>query len=96
MDNKTIKKLILSNKVDYNRAQAFSGCTNLEKVSRNQKSRLKRIKKYAFKNCTSLKTFNLFEVRSIHKSAFKGCKKFNVSKNKTNKSVYKALPKCSW
>ena len=89
----TIKKVILSNKVKEIQNGAFSGCNNLEKVSRNPKSRLKRIQKHAFQKCTSLKTFNLFGVSSISKSAFKGCKKFNIDKNKRNKRVYMTVPK---
>lgn len=91
-DNKKIETLILPNKVTIIEPNAFSGCTNLEKVSRSQKSKLISIKKYAFEGCTSLTDFNLYKVKKIDKKAFKGCKKFNVSKNKTNKRVYKALP----
>ena len=92
-DCTSITTLILPDKVTIIEPSAFSGCTNLEKVSRNPKSRLKRIKKLAFNKCTSLKTFNLFGVRSIHKKAFKGCTKFNLSKNKRNKRVYMPVPK---
>ena len=88
----SITTLILSDKVTIIQPTAFSGCTNLKKVLRGPKSRLRTIKKYAFQGCTSLKTFNLYKVKKIDNKAFKGCKNFNVSKNKTNKNVYKALP----
>ena len=91
-DNKKIETLILSDKVTIIQPKAFYGCTNLKKVLRGQKSRLRTIKKRAFQDCTSLKDFNLSNVKRINKNAFKGCENFNVSKNKTSKRFYKALP----
>lgn len=88
----SITTLILPNKVTTIDPKAFSGCTNLKKVSRGQKSRLRTIKRYAFQGCISLTDFNLSNVKKINKKAFKDCNNFNVSKNKTNKRVYRVLP----
>lgn len=88
----SITKLILPNKVTIIEPNAFKGCTNLKKVSRGQKSRLRTIKRYAFQGCISLTDFNLSNVKKINKKAFKDCNNFNVSKNKTNKRVYRVLP----
>ena len=90
--DKEITTLVLSDNVTIIEPYAFSGCTNLKKVSRSQKSKLISINEYAFKGCTSLKNFNLSNVKTIDKKAFQGCKNFKVSKNKTNKKVYKVLP----
>lgn len=91
-DNKKITTLILSDKVTIIEPYAFSGCKKLKKVLRSKKSELNKIKKNAFKDCTSLTDFNLYKVKKIDNTAFQGCKNFKVSKNKTNKNVYKALP----
>lgn len=88
----SIKTLVLSDDVIIIEPYAFSDCTNLEIVSRSKKSKLRIIKKGAFGGCTSLTDFNLSNVKKIDKKAFQGCKQFNVSKNKTNKRVYKVLP----
>ena len=91
-DNEKIKTLVLSDEVTIIEHNAFSGCKNLKTVLRSKKSKLNNIQKDAFRNCTSLTDFNLYKVKKIDKKAFQGCKKFKVSKNKTNKRVYKALP----
>jgi len=88
----SITTLILPNKVTIIESKAFNGCTNLKKVLRGQKSRLRTIKTVAFLGCISLTDFNLSNVKRINKKAFKGCTNFNVSKNKTSKRFYKALP----
>ena len=89
---KKIETLVLSDNVTIIEPRAFLNCTKLKKVSRSQKSKLISINEYAFKGCTSLKTFNLSNVKTIDNTAFKGCENFKVSKNKTNKKVYKVLP----
>lgn len=88
----SIKTLVLSDKVTIIGPYAFSDCKNLKTVSRSKKSKLNKIKKNAFKGCISLTDFNLSNVKTIDNTAFQGCENFKVSKNKTNKKVYKVLP----
>lgn len=71
-NNKTLKKVVLSNTINRIGSYAFAGCKSLEEVTLS--CDIKIIKKYCFYNCIALKKVAIpFELIKIEKSAFENC-----------------------
>ena len=73
-DNTKIAKVTIHHKVKKIGESAFEGCENLQRVKLFGESELVVIPEKCFKDCKSLKTFEIpEEVGVIKKYAFKGC-----------------------
>jgi len=58
-DAKSIKEVYIPRSVQYIGDQAFSFCSNIEKVEFEEDSKLESIERYVFQNCSSLRNINL-------------------------------------
>jgi hypothetical protein len=83
-NNKKVKTVVLGKNVVKIGKDAFSGCSNLTKVTMD--SKLTTVDTGAFKNCKKLKSVTIPKnVKTIGKNAFAGCSKLKKVNVKTTK-----------
>ena len=73
LNNRTITSVRFAGKVTEIQAQAFAGCTKLERVSFADLSALEKIGSYAFAGCLKLNPTWAANVKSVAGNAFDGC-----------------------